>query len=120
MQPCRLQRDLSQLLLSSSSSFFLFFFSRPKPSRFAARARVEVEIASREAMGEEVEERREAMGEEVEVESEAPTTFAELGVCPELVRRATPWGGRRPRGSRRRPSPSPSKVCSELGNGDRR
>uniref|UniRef100_A0A0E0I580 RNA helicase n=1 Tax=Oryza nivara TaxID=4536 RepID=A0A0E0I580_ORYNI len=42
-------------------------------------------------MGEEVEERREAMGEEVEVESEAPTTFAELGVCPELACDAMGW-----------------------------
>uniref|UniRef100_A0A0E0QC97 RNA helicase n=1 Tax=Oryza rufipogon TaxID=4529 RepID=A0A0E0QC97_ORYRU len=42
-------------------------------------------------MGEEVEERREAMGEEVEVESEAPTTFAELGVCPVLACDAMGW-----------------------------
>uniref|UniRef100_A0A0E0ANT7 RNA helicase n=1 Tax=Oryza glumipatula TaxID=40148 RepID=A0A0E0ANT7_9ORYZ len=47
-------------------------------------------------MGEEVEERREAMGEEVEVESEAPTTFAELGVCPELVEACDAMGWKAP------------------------
>uniref|UniRef100_A0A0E0EFK6 RNA helicase n=1 Tax=Oryza meridionalis TaxID=40149 RepID=A0A0E0EFK6_9ORYZ len=55
---------------------------------------MEVEIASREPMGEEAEERREAMGEEVE--EEAPTTFAELGVCPELVEACDAMGWKAP------------------------